>query len=394
MKILEFKSLVKGSNFFTNSKFEFKTLFKYSREINSIENITVYNELEDKYVLTTHENELNRFSRLWFNRIKEIYNFYRSYTFLNISIEFGILQSYKFYELNKSMTIRNVVLLNVIFSNNNEIIGAEDYYLTPNFNLRILDLKIKLAISKYEILSKLPFMNNCDIESDFLISNPKTTGVLIHETIGHQLEGDMFCSFSSSSANNAHQTKLTIIDNGQMDHYGYCQIDDEGIYTKQIVLFESGKLMNRMHSNLTAKVFNKTSTGHARSANLYNKSSPRMTCTYAKPGIIGLCEIEDSDYVYLSLPENGSYFNNHIQMNMRTAFFYRKGKPAARLCNLKIGGSTDSILGSVLTVYRDFQIHANVEGCSKNGQNYLPVSYGGPHMKLSNTILREGQNEK
>ena len=114
-------------------------------------------------------------------------------------------------------------------------------------------------------------------------------GVLIHEAIGHGLEGDFnrkkTSAFSGLMGEMVASPICTIVDDGTIeDARGSLNIDDEGNQTERTVLIENGKLCNYMQDNLNAKLMNTKSTGNGRRESYSAQTIPRMTNTFMLAG--------------------------------------------------------------------------------------------------------------
>jgi predicted Zn-dependent protease len=109
-----------------------------------------------------------------------------------------------------------------------------------------------------------------------------------------------------------------------------------------------------------------------------------MTCTYLEPGrgtLEDLLRMMDSG-VYLKGAVGGATDMDSFTFTAATAWEVRGGKPTAPLEPVTISGRVLDVLGAVVRVAGDLHLCSSIGGCSKGGDRYLPVSYGGPHVFL------------
>ncbi|GIT36635.1 MAG: hypothetical protein Ct9H300mP6_05030 [Gammaproteobacteria bacterium] len=118
-------------------------------------------------------------------------------------------------------------------------------------------------------------------------------GVLVHEAIGHGLEGDFnrkkTSAFSGLMGEKVASSICTVIDDGTIkDARGSLNVDDEGEPTERTVLIEDGKLCNYMQDQLNARLMNTKSTGNGRRESFFDSNYSRMTNTFMFGEIISM----------------------------------------------------------------------------------------------------------
>ena len=215
-------------------------------------------------------------------------------------------------------------------------------------------------------------------------------GVLIHEAIGHGLEGDFnrkkTSAFSGLMGEMVASPICTIVDDGTIpDARGSLNIDDEGNPTERTVLIENGKLCNYMQDNLNAKLMNTKSTGNGRRESYSSQTIPRMTNTFMLAGEHDQGEIIES-------VDKGLYAKNFgggqvditsgkFVFSASEAYLIEKGKITKPVKGAMLIGDGPSALHQVSMVGNDLALDPGVGSCGKDGQT-VPVNVGQPTMRI------------
>ena len=215
-------------------------------------------------------------------------------------------------------------------------------------------------------------------------------GVLIHEAIGHGLEGDFnrkkTSAFSGLMGEMVASPVCTIVDDGTIpDARGSLNIDDEGNPTESTVLIENGKLCNYMQDNLNAKLMNTKSTGNGRRESYSSQTIPRMTNTFMLAGEHDQKEIIES-------VDKGLYAKNFgggqvditsgkFVFSASEAYVIEKGKLGKPVKGAMLIGDGPSALHQVSMVGNDLALDPGVGSCGKDGQT-VPVNVGQPTMRI------------
>ena len=223
-----------------------------------------------------------------------------------------------------------------------------------------------------------------------VILGPGWPGVLLHEAIGHGLEGDFNRKKTSVFSNLMNQQvaspKCTIVDNGTLkDRRGSLNIDDEGTATQSTTLIENGILKGYMFDKLNARLMGVSSTGNARRESYAHIPMPRMTNTYMQAG-------EDKVSDMISSIDNGIYALNFdggqvditsgkFVFSANEAYMIQNGKIAAPIKGATLIGQGHEALKKISMVGDDLALDNGIGVCGKDGQS-VPVGVGQPSLKI------------
>lgn len=215
-------------------------------------------------------------------------------------------------------------------------------------------------------------------------------GVLLHEAVGHGLEGDFnrkgISVYSGQMGKQVASSLCTIVDDGTLPgRRGSLNIDDEGTPTQMNVLIEKGVLRNFMQDKRNARLMGTQSTGNGRRESYSCLPMPRMTNTYMLPGTSQPDEI-------ISSVKRGLYAVNFGggQVDITSGKFVFSASEAYLIENGKIGapvkgatliGNGMDVLNKVSMVGNDLALDTGVGSCGKDGQN-VPVGVGQPTLKV------------
>ncbi len=215
-------------------------------------------------------------------------------------------------------------------------------------------------------------------------------GVMLHEAVGHGLEGDFNRKKSSAFAGLMGQrvaaTGVTVVDDGTMQQRrGSLSIDDEGTPTNRTVLIEDGILVGYMQDRQNARLMGMKPTGNGRRESHGHVPMPRMTNTYMLAGQHDPKEI-------IASVRNGLYAVNFGggQVDITSGKYVFQCTEAYRIENGKIGapvkgamliGNGPTDLHRISMVGNDFALDPGVGTCGKNGQG-VPVGVGQPSLRL------------
>ena len=223
-----------------------------------------------------------------------------------------------------------------------------------------------------------------------VVLGPGWPGVLLHEAIGHGLEGDFnrkgSSAFSGRIGQRVAAKGVTIVDDGTLQgRRGSLSIDDEGTPTECTTLIEDGILKGYMQDKLNARLMGMAPTGNGRRQGYSSPVMPRMTNTYMLGGKADPKEILES-------VKNGIYAVNFGggQVDITNGKFVFSCTEAYRIENGKLGpaikgatliGSGPESLTKVSMIGNDMKLDTGVGTCGKNGQS-VPVGVGQPTIKL------------
>lgn len=223
-----------------------------------------------------------------------------------------------------------------------------------------------------------------------VVLGPGWPGVLLHEAVGHGLEGDFNRKGISAYSGRLDQmvaSKLcTIVDDGTLVHQrGSLNIDDEGTPTQCTVLIENGVLRRYMLDKRNARLMNMQSTGNGRRESYAHLTMPRMTNTYMLPGQ------SDPAEIIASVPK-GLYAVNFgggqvditsgkFVFSASEAYLIENGKVTAPVKGATLIGNGPQVLMKVSMVGNDLKLDPGVGVCGKDGQS-VPVCVGQPTLRI------------
>ncbi len=223
-----------------------------------------------------------------------------------------------------------------------------------------------------------------------VVLGPGWPGILLHEAIGHGLEGDFNRKGTSAFANRIGEqvaaAECTVVDDGTLSRRrGSLNIDDEGTQTQCTTLIENGVLRGYMQDRLNARLMGVAPTGNGRRESFAHLTLPRMTNTYMRPGPHAPEEIIRS-------VERGIYAVNFGggQVDITSGKFVFSASEAYEIKNGRIGaplkgatliGNGPDVLTRVSMVGNDLKLDDGIGTCGKDGQS-VPVGVGQPTLKI------------
>ena len=223
-----------------------------------------------------------------------------------------------------------------------------------------------------------------------VVLGPGWPGILLHEAIGHGLEGDFnrkgTSAFSGRIGERVASDLCTVVDDGTLPgRRGSLSIDDEGTATEQTILIEKGILKGYMQDKLNARLMGVKATGNGRRESYAHIPMPRMTNTYMLAGLHHPEEIIQS-------VKKGLYAKNFAggQVDITSGKFVFSASEAYLIENGKITrpvkgatliGNGPEVLTKVSMVGNDLEMDSGVGTCGKDGQS-VPVGVGQPTLKI------------
>lgn len=215
---------------------------------------------------------------------------------------------------------------------------------------------------------------------------PGWSGILLHEAVGHGLEGDFnrrqISAFSGLMGEMVASSAVTVIDDGAMpERRGSISIDDEGTASQANILIENGKLVGYLQDRMNARLMGSQPTGSGRRESFAHAPMPRMTNTFMQPGPYEPGEI-------ISSVKNGLYavgFNGgqvditsgKFVFCLSEGYLIENGRLGAPVKDVTLIGNGPDILKRVSMVGSDAKLDDGVGTCGKNGQ-WVPVGVGLP----------------
>ncbi|MGB7290207.1 MAG: metalloprotease TldD [Candidatus Macondimonas sp.] len=223
-----------------------------------------------------------------------------------------------------------------------------------------------------------------------VVLGPGWPGILLHEAIGHGLEGDFnrkgTSAFSGRLGENVASPLCTVVDDGTLtDRRGSLTVDDEGTPSQQTVLIEAGRLRGYLQDKQNARLMGMAPTGNGRRESYAHLPMPRMTNTYLLPGP------HDPEEIIRSVPR-GLYAVNFGggQVDITSGKFVFSASEAYLIENGRIGrpvkgatliGNGPEVLTRVSMLGHDLGLDDGVGTCGKDGQS-VPVGVGQPTLRI------------
>ncbi|MCO6553697.1 MAG: metalloprotease TldD [Gilliamella sp.] len=220
-------------------------------------------------------------------------------------------------------------------------------------------------------------------------------GVLLHEAVGHGLEGDFnrknSSVFSGKIGEQVTSEVCTIVDDGTIENRrGSLSIDDEGTPSQKTVLIENGILKGYMFDKLNAKLMNTCSTGNGRREGYAYLPMPRMTNTYMLAGNSSFDDIISSvDYGLYAPNFAGGQVDitsGKFVFSTSEAYLIEKGKITTPVKGATLIGSGIETMQQISMVGNDLALDSGVGVCGKAGQS-VPVGVGQPTLKVDNLTV-------
>lgn len=220
-------------------------------------------------------------------------------------------------------------------------------------------------------------------------------GILLHEAVGHGLEGDFIRRKTSVFSNKIGQKiasdLCTIVDDSTLfKNRGSLSIDDEGVPGQYKILINKGILQNYMLDKMNARLIGKHSTGNARRESYAYLPMPRMTNTYM---LSGNTDPKDIIYsvdkgIYASNFEGGQVdiTSGKFVFSTSEAYLIKKGKIITPIKNATLIGSGEEIMKKISMVGNDLKLDDGIGSCGKEGQ-FIPVGVGQPTLKIDNITV-------
>jgi TldD protein len=215
-------------------------------------------------------------------------------------------------------------------------------------------------------------------------------GILLHEAIGHGLEGDFnrkgTSAFTGRVGERVATEQCTVVDDGTLvGRRGSLTIDDEGTPTRCNTLIERGVLKGYMLDKQNARLMGKTSTGNGRRESFAHTTMPRMTNTYMLAGKYDPEEIIASVDKGIYAPNFGGgqvdITSGKFVFSANEAYLIENGKKTVPIKGAMLIGNGPEVLTRVSMVGNDLKLDAGLGTCGKDGQS-VPVGVGQPTIRI------------
>jgi len=223
-----------------------------------------------------------------------------------------------------------------------------------------------------------------------IVLGPGWPGILLHEAIGHGLEGDFNRKGSSAFAGcigeRVAAKGVTVVDDGTLQgRRGSLNIDDEGNPTQCTALIEDGILKGYIQDTMNARLMKMPVTGNARRESFAHLPMPRMTNTYMlggdkDPGEI-LASVKNGLYAVNFGGGQVDITNGKFVFSASEAYMIENGKLSYPVKGATLIGNGPDVLNRVSMIGNDMRLDSGVGVCGKEGQS-VPVGVGQPTLRL------------
>jgi TldD protein len=216
-------------------------------------------------------------------------------------------------------------------------------------------------------------------------------GVMLHEAVGHGLEGDFnrkkTSAFAGLMGQQVAAKGVTVVDDGTIhERRGSLTVDDEGTPTARNVLIEDGRLVGYMQDRLNARLMGVAATGNGRRESYAHQPMPRMTNTFMTAGDM------EPDEIVASV-KNGIYAvsfgggqvditSGKFVFGCTEAYMIEDGKVTQPIKGAMLIGNGPDAMHRVTMVGNDMKLDPGIGMCGKAGQG-VPVGVGQPHLRMN-----------
>ncbi|MBK8907859.1 MAG: metalloprotease TldD [Rhodospirillales bacterium] len=223
-----------------------------------------------------------------------------------------------------------------------------------------------------------------------VVLGPGWPGILLHEAIGHGLEGDFnrkqTSAFAGLMGERVASPGVTVVDDGTIpDRRGSLTVDDEGTPTERTVLIEDGILVGFMQDRMNARLMGQKSTGNGRRQSFAHRPMPRMTNTYMLSGghepeeILG--SVDRGLYAVSFGGGQVDITNGKFVFSCTEAYRIENGRVGAPVKGATLIGNGPDVLTKVAMIGNDMALDPGIGTCGKDGQG-VPVGVGQPTLRI------------
>ncbi len=228
-----------------------------------------------------------------------------------------------------------------------------------------------------------------------VVLGPGWPGVLLHEAVGHGLEGDFNRKKTSAFADRVGEqvatSACTVVDDATInDRRGSLSVDDEGVVGQKTLLIDQGILTGYMQDRHNAHLMGVSSTGNGRRESYAHRPLPRMTNTYMLPG-------EHTPEEVIASVDRGIYAvdfsggqvditSGNFVFSMSEAYLIEQGKITVPLKGATLIGDGPTVMQRISMVANDLALDGGIGTCGKDGQS-VPVGVGQPTLKIDKVVV-------
>ena len=262
--------------------------------------------------------------------------------------------------------------------------AAFDAWIRPDSWRGQVDEALRMALVNLDAVA-------CPAGEMEVVLGPGWNGVLLHEAVGHGLEGDFnrkgISAFSGRIGQQVAARGVTIFDDGAIaGRRGSLTIDDEGTPTERTILIEDGILVGYMHDRMSARLMGLAPTGNGRRESYAHIPMPRMTNTGMLGGSTPQAEMIAGTRRGLYCANLGGgqvdITNGKFVFQCTEAYLIEDGKITAPVKGATLIGDGPTALTRITHIGDDFDFDPGIGVCGKAGQG-VPVGVGQPSLKLS-----------
>ena len=223
-----------------------------------------------------------------------------------------------------------------------------------------------------------------------VVLGPGWPGVMLHEAVGHGLEGDFnrkkTSAFAGLMGQRVAAKGVTVVDDGTMQNRrGSLTIDDEGTPTRRTVLIEDGILTGYMQDRQNARLMGMAATGNGRRESYAHIVMPRMTNTYmlagGHPPVEIIASVKHGIYAVNFGGGQVDITSGKYVFQVTEAYKIEDGKLGAPLKGAMLIGNGPTDLNRITMIGNDLQLDTGIGTCGKNGQG-VPVGVGQPTLRM------------
>jgi TldD protein len=261
--------------------------------------------------------------------------------------------------------------------------GGYDTYLTPEYWQAAVDEALRQALVN---LQSVP----APAGEMTVVLGSGWPGTLLHEAIGHGLEGDfnrkLTSAFSGLMGQRVASPGVTVVDDGTIGgRRGSLTVDDEGTPTSRTVLIEDGILKGYMQDRQNARLMGMRPTGNGRRQSFASPVMPRMTNTYMLAGDKApeeiIASVKKGIYAVNFGGGQVDITNGKFVFSCTEAYLLEDGKIGAPIKGATLIGNGPDALTRVSMIGNDLKLDPGIGTCGKNGQS-VPVGVGQPTLRL------------
>jgi TldD protein len=257
---------------------------------------------------------------------------------------------------------------------------------------RFIEHKLPFEFAREAVRQALVNLEAIDAPAGSMpvVLGPGWPGVLLHEAVGHGLEGDFnrkgMSAFSGRVGQQVAARGVTVVDDGTLpERRGSLSVDDEGTPTQCNVLIEDGILVGYIQDRLNAQLMGVAPTGNGRRESFAHLPMPRMTNTYMRSGEYAPEEIIASVKKGLYAVNFGGgqvdITNGKFVFSASEAYLIEDGKVTRPVKGATLIGSGPETMTRIGLVGNDMRLDTGVGVCGKDGQS-VPVGVGQPTLRI------------